>query len=71
MQGLGDTLIIIYIYCQFDCDLIVRLNFHGDELHPLGGSEMGAKLRAEAISHLEEVIFCDISKETNYVKHDA
>ena len=33
----------------------LRLNFHGDELHPLGGSEMGAQLRAEAISHLEEV----------------
>jgi len=33
----------------------LRLNFHGDELHPLGGSEMGAELRAEAISHLEEI----------------
>lgn len=33
----------------------LRLNFHGDELHPLGGAEMGAQLRAEAISHLEEV----------------
>jgi len=33
----------------------LRMNFHGDELHPLGGAEMGAALGAEAISHLEEV----------------
>jgi len=33
----------------------LRMNFHGDELHPLGGAEMGASLGAEAISHLEEV----------------
>lgn len=33
----------------------LRINFHGDELHPLGGAEMGASLGAEAISHLEEV----------------
>ena len=33
----------------------LRLNFHGDELHPLGGADMGAGIRAEAISHLEEV----------------
>ena len=33
----------------------LRINFHGDELHPLGGAEMGAELKAEAISHLEEV----------------
>ena len=33
----------------------IRLNFHGDELHPLGGAEMGANIKAEAISHLEEV----------------
>ena len=32
-----------------------RLNFHGDELHPLGGAELGGELRAEAVSHLEEV----------------
>eukprot|EP00092_Neocalanus_flemingeri_P018092 GFUD01019581.1.p1 GENE.GFUD01019581.1~~GFUD01019581.1.p1 ORF type:complete len:420 (-),score=125.05 GFUD01019581.1:259-1518(-) len=33
----------------------LRINFHGDELHPLGGAEMGAELKAEAISHLEEI----------------
>lgn len=33
----------------------LRLNFHADELHPLGGAEMGASLGAEAMSHLEEV----------------
>merc|ERR1719483_2776 len=33
----------------------LRLNFHGDELFPLGGAEMGSELRAEAISHLEEI----------------
>jgi len=32
-----------------------RLNFHGDELHPLGGAELGAELQAQAISHLEEI----------------
>lgn len=31
------------------------LNFHADELNPLGGAEMGASLGAEAMSHLEEV----------------
>ena len=39
-----------------DClSLTVRINFHGDELHPLGGAELGGELRAEAVSHLEEV----------------
>lgn len=33
----------------------LRVNFHGDELFPLGGAEMGAQLKAEAISHLEEI----------------
>lgn len=33
----------------------LRLNFHGDELHPLGGAELGADLQAEAVSHLEEI----------------
>ncbi|KFM71588.1 putative imidazolonepropionase, partial [Stegodyphus mimosarum] len=33
----------------------LRLNFHGDELHPIGAAEMGAELKAEAISHLEEI----------------
>jgi len=33
----------------------LRLNFHGDELFPLGGAELGADLKAEAISHLEEI----------------
>ena len=35
--------------------LACRLNFHGDELHPLGGAELGAELGAEAVSHLEEI----------------
>jgi len=33
----------------------LRINFHGDELFPLGGAEMGAELKADAISHLEEI----------------
>jgi len=33
----------------------LRLNFHGDELFPLGGAELGAQLGAQAISHLEEI----------------
>lgn len=34
----------------------LRLNFHADELTPLGGAEMGAGLlAAEAMSHLEEI----------------
>jgi len=33
----------------------LRMNFHGDELHPLGGAELGAEIRAEAVSHLEEI----------------
>ena len=37
--------------------IFFRLNFHGDELYPLGGAELGAKLGAQAISHLEEVEF--------------
>ena len=35
--------------------ILSRLNFHGDELYPLGGAELGAELGARAISHLEEV----------------
>ncbi|XP_040579397.1 probable imidazolonepropionase [Lepeophtheirus salmonis] len=33
----------------------LHINFHGDELNPLGGAEMGASLHAKAISHLEEI----------------
>ncbi|XP_022300190.2 putative imidazolonepropionase [Crassostrea virginica] len=33
----------------------LNINFHGDELHPLNGAEMGAELGALAISHLEEI----------------
>ncbi|XP_068081886.1 probable imidazolonepropionase isoform X2 [Anabrus simplex] len=36
-------------------DIGLRLNFHGDELHPTGSAEMGAELGATAISHLEEI----------------
>ena len=33
----------------------LNLNFHGDELHPMGAGELGAELGALAISHLEEI----------------
>jgi len=32
-----------------------KVNFHADEIHPLGGAEMGASLGALAISHLEQI----------------
>ena len=39
-----------------------RVNFHGDELNPLGGAEMVASIQAEAISHLEEVAILMLSE---------
>jgi len=39
----------------------LRINFHGDELYPLGGAEMGADMEAHAISHLEEISQAGIS----------
>uniref|UniRef100_A0AC35TRY4 Probable imidazolonepropionase n=1 Tax=Rhabditophanes sp. KR3021 TaxID=114890 RepID=A0AC35TRY4_9BILA len=33
----------------------LRINFHADELTPLGGAEMGASINAHAMSHLEEI----------------
>lgn len=33
----------------------LRINFHGDELHYTGAAELGCRLNANAISHLEEV----------------
>ncbi|XP_029457436.1 probable imidazolonepropionase isoform X1 [Rhinatrema bivittatum] len=33
----------------------LQMNFHGDELHPMNSAELGAELRAQAISHLEEI----------------
>ncbi|PFX29485.1 putative imidazolonepropionase [Stylophora pistillata] len=33
----------------------LAINFHGDELHPMKAAELGAELKARAISHLEEV----------------
>ncbi|XP_033647145.1 probable imidazolonepropionase [Asterias rubens] len=33
----------------------LTINFHGDELSSLGSAEMGASLKATAISHLEEI----------------
>lgn len=36
-------------------DMGLNINFHGDELHPMNSAQMGAKLGALAISHLEEV----------------
>lgn len=32
-----------------------NINFHADELFPLGGTEMGCEIGATAISHLEEI----------------
>jgi len=59
----------IDVFCEkgvFDTDASERIlqagkeiglaiNFHGDELHPMNSGELGAKLDARAISHLEEV----------------
>ncbi|KAL6490514.1 hypothetical protein MHYP_G00008590 [Metynnis hypsauchen] len=36
-------------------DMGLNINFHGDELHPMNSAQLGAKLAALAISHLEEV----------------
>ncbi|XP_071442663.1 probable imidazolonepropionase [Hetaerina americana] len=36
-------------------DIGLRINFHGDELHPTKSAEMGASIGATAISHLEEI----------------
>ncbi|KAH7724210.1 Protein T12A2.1 [Aphelenchoides avenae] len=33
----------------------LRANFHADELHPLDGAVMAAKIKATAASHLEEI----------------
>ncbi|XP_071491307.1 probable imidazolonepropionase [Diadema antillarum] len=33
----------------------MAINFHGDELHPVRAAELGAELKARAISHLEEI----------------
>ncbi|XP_019625373.1 PREDICTED: probable imidazolonepropionase [Branchiostoma belcheri] len=33
----------------------LAINFHGDELHPMNSAELGAELKARAISHLEEI----------------
>jgi len=33
----------------------LRINFHADEIHPLGGSEMGGSIGAEVMSHLEQI----------------
>jgi imidazolonepropionase-like amidohydrolase len=35
------------------------INFHGDELSPICAAEMGAELKATAISHLEHVSHCN------------
>lgn len=36
-------------------DMGLKINFHGDELHPMNSAQLGAELEALAISHLEEV----------------
>eukprot|EP01028_Stygiella_incarcerata_P007645 TRINITY_DN317_c0_g2_i1.p1 TRINITY_DN317_c0_g2~~TRINITY_DN317_c0_g2_i1.p1 ORF type:complete len:460 (-),score=121.89 TRINITY_DN317_c0_g2_i1:800-2065(-) len=33
----------------------LELNFHGDELHPMGSCELGAQLGALAVSHVENI----------------
>lgn len=43
----------------------MAINFHGDELHAVGAAEMGAELKAEAISHLEEISDCGIKAMAN------
>uniref|UniRef100_A0A914Q504 Probable imidazolonepropionase n=1 Tax=Panagrolaimus davidi TaxID=227884 RepID=A0A914Q504_9BILA len=39
-----------------------HINFHADELNPLGGAEMGASIGARAMSHLEEISSNGISE---------
>uniref|UniRef100_A0A2K5E798 Probable imidazolonepropionase n=1 Tax=Aotus nancymaae TaxID=37293 RepID=A0A2K5E798_AOTNA len=58
----GNTVDNIDVFCEkgvFDLDstrkISQKLNFHGDELHPMKAAELGAELGAQAISHLEEV----------------
>lgn len=36
-------------------DMGFRINFHADEIHPLGGADMGTEIKAHAISHLEQI----------------
>jgi imidazolonepropionase len=36
-------------------DAGLELNFHGDELHPMGSCELGAELGALAVSHVEHI----------------
>ncbi|ELU03653.1 hypothetical protein CAPTEDRAFT_166960 [Capitella teleta] len=59
----------IDVFCEqgvFDVDQTKRIleagveaglaiNFHGEELHQLNSAEMGAEMKARAISHLEEI----------------
>uniref|UniRef100_A0A915E3L3 Probable imidazolonepropionase n=1 Tax=Ditylenchus dipsaci TaxID=166011 RepID=A0A915E3L3_9BILA len=33
----------------------LKANFHADELHPLGGTELASEIKATAASHLEEI----------------
>ncbi|KAJ8384350.1 hypothetical protein AAFF_G00206030 [Aldrovandia affinis] len=40
---------------QAGTDMGLQINFHGDELHPMNAAQLGAKLNALAVSHLEEV----------------
>jgi imidazolonepropionase len=40
----------------------LRANFHADELHPLGGAELAADIKATAASHLEEISENGIAK---------
>ncbi|XP_069376118.1 probable imidazolonepropionase [Paralichthys olivaceus] len=48
---LGSTRSIL----QAGKEMGLNINFHGDELHPMNSAQLGAELRALAISHLEEV----------------
>nr|CAB3221403.1 probable imidazolonepropionase [Phallusia mammillata] len=40
---------------QSGVDMGLMINFHGDELHPMRAAELGSELKAQAISHLEEI----------------
>jgi len=38
---------------QAGLDAGLQINFHGDELHPVGAAELAGDMKALAISHLE------------------
>jgi imidazolonepropionase len=40
----------------------LKLNFHGDELHPMNSAELACDVGAHAVSHLEEISDTGIQK---------